>query len=60
MVTASRRIGRLATTRSEIVSGVRNVAVRAMPDWLNSRLVARYASEASFLDTLPAGVGPRR
>jgi 2-polyprenyl-6-methoxyphenol hydroxylase-like FAD-dependent oxidoreductase len=60
MVRTSRRIGTLATANSEIVATVRDAAIGAMPDWPNSRLAARYASEASFLDTLPAGSGLRR
>lgn len=53
MVRESRRIGRLATSTSEIVTGLRDLAVGHMPNWLNGRLAARYASEASFLNTLP-------
>lgn len=54
IVRDSRRIGRIATAESAVGASVRDSGVRWMPDWINSRLVARYASEASFLRTLPA------
>jgi 2-polyprenyl-6-methoxyphenol hydroxylase-like FAD-dependent oxidoreductase len=53
MVRESRRLGRIATSDSESVPKVRNGLVAHMPGWLNRKLVARYASEASFLRTLP-------
>jgi 2-polyprenyl-6-methoxyphenol hydroxylase-like FAD-dependent oxidoreductase len=53
VVRASRRLGRIATTESEIVSRVRDGLASHMPDWLNRMLVGRYASTASFLKTLP-------
>ncbi len=53
IVRESRRIGALATARSPWGAALRDHAVSLMPDWLNSRLVARYASEASFTRTLP-------
>ncbi len=52
MVQDSRRLGMIATADSEIASRVRNALVAHMPDWLNRNLVARYASEASFLKSL--------
>ena len=55
MVRGSRRVGRVATAESQVVTAIRNTSVAHMPDWLNARIVARYASEHSFLDTLPAG-----
>ncbi len=53
VVRASRRLGRIATTDSEIVSRMRDGLAAHMPDWLNRKLVGRYASTASFLKTLP-------
>jgi 2-polyprenyl-6-methoxyphenol hydroxylase-like FAD-dependent oxidoreductase len=53
MVRESRRLGLIATAESGIVSKMRNGLVAHMPDWLNRKLVARYASEASFKKTLP-------
>jgi 2-polyprenyl-6-methoxyphenol hydroxylase-like FAD-dependent oxidoreductase len=53
MVRESRYVGALATSKSAVVSAVRDGAVSHMPAWLNSRMVARYASESSFLKTLP-------
>ncbi len=53
IVRESRRIGRLATTTSPSAALVRDLTARHMPDWLNARLVARYASENAFNKTLP-------
>jgi 2-polyprenyl-6-methoxyphenol hydroxylase-like FAD-dependent oxidoreductase len=53
MVRESRRLGVLATTESKVVSAFRNGVAVHMPGWLNSRIVARYASEGAFLKTLP-------
>lgn len=54
IVRESRRLGIIATVDSPIIAAMRNVSVAHMPEWLNRRLVARYASEAAFLRTLPA------
>jgi 2-polyprenyl-6-methoxyphenol hydroxylase-like FAD-dependent oxidoreductase len=59
MVRESRLLGVLATAESPALTALRDAAAR-MPDWLNARLVARYASEASFLATLPPGGDPPR
>jgi 2-polyprenyl-6-methoxyphenol hydroxylase-like FAD-dependent oxidoreductase len=56
MVRESRRLNMIATTNSEIAARIRNGMVAHMPDWLNRRLVGRYASEASFLKLLPQNV----
>ncbi len=53
IVRESRRIGRLATTTSASAAFVRDMTARHMPQWLNARLVARYASECAFSKTLP-------
>jgi 2-polyprenyl-6-methoxyphenol hydroxylase-like FAD-dependent oxidoreductase len=53
IVRESRRIGRLATTTSPSAAFVRDMTARHMPEWLNARLVARYASESAFSKTLP-------
>jgi 2-polyprenyl-6-methoxyphenol hydroxylase-like FAD-dependent oxidoreductase len=53
MVRESRRIGKLATTTSPYAASVRDMAARHIPQWLNARLVARYASEGAFRSTLP-------
>jgi 2-polyprenyl-6-methoxyphenol hydroxylase-like FAD-dependent oxidoreductase len=53
IVRESRLIGRLATTTSPSASFARDVTARHMPQWLNARLVARYASEGAFGKTLP-------
>jgi 2-polyprenyl-6-methoxyphenol hydroxylase-like FAD-dependent oxidoreductase len=52
MVRESRRLGMIATAESEFVSKIRNGLVAHMPDRLNRMMVARYASEASFLRIL--------
>jgi len=54
MVRESRRLNRFATTQSGVVSAVRNASVAHMPGWLNRNLVARYASERAFLQTVPS------
>jgi 2-polyprenyl-6-methoxyphenol hydroxylase-like FAD-dependent oxidoreductase len=54
MVRESRRLNRLATTQSAVLSGLRNVSVAHMPGWLNRSLVARYSSEQAFLRTVPS------
>jgi 2-polyprenyl-6-methoxyphenol hydroxylase-like FAD-dependent oxidoreductase len=48
IVRESRAIGRLATIRSPAASAIRDLGTRYMPEWLNARLVARYASEDAF------------
>ncbi len=58
MVKESRRLNKLATTQSGVVMGLRNMGVAHMPGWLNRNLVARYASERAFLQTLPQVVRP--
>jgi 2-polyprenyl-6-methoxyphenol hydroxylase-like FAD-dependent oxidoreductase len=55
MVRESRRLGKVATADSELVTRVRNALAAHLPNRLNRAVVARYASERSFLDTLPAG-----
>lgn len=55
LVRESRRIGALAVTHSTVLSVIRDIAVGHLPEWANGRLVARYASETSFLRTLPGG-----
>ena len=57
MVRESRRIGQLATLEGEFGNSVRNAGVRCIPGWLNRKLIARYASEAAFLDSLPGSHG---
>jgi 2-polyprenyl-6-methoxyphenol hydroxylase-like FAD-dependent oxidoreductase len=54
IVRESRYLGLLATSSSPVVVGIRNLVARSMPNWVNSRIVGRYASEESFLQTLPA------
>jgi 2-polyprenyl-6-methoxyphenol hydroxylase-like FAD-dependent oxidoreductase len=56
MVRESRRLNKLATTRSGVLLALRNVGVAHMPGWLNRNLVARYASERAFLRTVPPAV----
>jgi 2-polyprenyl-6-methoxyphenol hydroxylase-like FAD-dependent oxidoreductase len=53
IVRGSRRIGVLATSKSPIACAVRNAALRHVPTSINSRMVARYASERAFDRTLP-------
>lgn len=53
VVRSSRRLGRIATTDSKVGSRMRDAFAAHMPDWLNRKLVGRYASTASFLKTLP-------
>jgi 2-polyprenyl-6-methoxyphenol hydroxylase-like FAD-dependent oxidoreductase len=57
IVRESRRIGKLATTTSPVAAFVRDMTARHMPEWLNARIIARYASEDAFRRTLPAGPG---
>ncbi len=57
IVRDSRRIGRLATLRSPSLSSIRDVGTRHLPEWLNARLVARYASEDAFRRSLRMASG---
>ncbi len=54
VVRESRRIGVLATCSTPVLVGLRDLVARYMPTSVNGRIVARYASEQSFLKTLPA------
>lgn len=53
IVRGSRRLGQLATSRSRAVAMARDFAGRHLPAALNAKVVARVASEDSFLRTLP-------
>jgi 2-polyprenyl-6-methoxyphenol hydroxylase-like FAD-dependent oxidoreductase len=52
IVRESRATGRLATIRSPAASAIRDLGTRHMPEWLNARLVARYAGEDAFRRSL--------
>lgn len=53
MVRDSRRFGAIFATTSRLGGPMRDAALGQMPSWINSRLLARYASEAAFEQTLP-------
>ncbi len=56
MVRESRRIGQLATMEGDVANLIRNAGVKRIPGWLNRKLIARYASEAAFLASLPGSL----
>jgi len=53
IVRSSRRLGQLATSKSAVVVGVRNRVSRHIPQSINARIAARFASENAFRRTLP-------
>jgi 2-polyprenyl-6-methoxyphenol hydroxylase-like FAD-dependent oxidoreductase len=53
VVRSSRRLGRLATSRSAVVVSARNFVARTMPSSANARITAGVAGEAAFTRTLP-------
>jgi len=48
IVRDSYRIGRLATASSRLVAGTRDLLTRLVPETINNRRLAVYASSAAF------------
>jgi 2-polyprenyl-6-methoxyphenol hydroxylase-like FAD-dependent oxidoreductase len=53
IVRSSRRLGQIATAKSAVVVGIRNRVSHHMPQSINARIAARFASESAFRRTLP-------